>query len=390
MISTFSRRLLPTLAGAFAFLCVTGHAAEAKSPSNQSLRNELEAAIQRGARFLEKQQQADGHWSDSNHPAVTAMALLALRGQPQTKADAKLSPELDRGYRFLTGTAKPDGGLYVRDLPNYNTSLSLLALLAANRPDYDPLLRSARKYLVGLQNDLDEKGKQDSVFDGGIGYGSKYNHSDMGNTIQALEALYYSKHLVADQKLADAKDLDWKAVIGFIQNCQNLPSHNTQLWVSGDITNKGGFVYYPGMSMAGGETNATTGKVALRSYGSVSYGGLLSYVYANLSPNDPRVLGVLDWLGKNYTLEENPGMGPQGLFYYYHTMSKALSAAGIDELQLANGTRAAWRQPLGLRLLNLQKSDGSWANDNGRWWEKDAVLVTAYAMLTLQRIHAGL
>mgnify|MGYP003341753948 CR=1 FL=1 len=37
---------------------------------------------------------------------------------------------------------------------------------------------------------------------------------------------------------------------------------NAQPWVSGDAANKGGFIYYPGHSMAGGTTNAATGRVA--------------------------------------------------------------------------------------------------------------------------------
>ena len=98
---------------------------------------------------------------------------------------------------------------------------------------------------------------------------------------------------------------------------------------------------------------------------------------------------VLEWLQKNYTLEENPGMGEQGLYYYYHTMAKALSAYGLDALPTKKGS-VKWREQLALRLINLQKRDGSWENNNGRWWEKDPALVTSYAMLTLEMIARGL
>src|SRR5206468_2433758 len=145
--------------------------------------------------------------------------------------------------------------------------------------------------------------------------------------------------------------------------------------------NKGGFIYYPGHSMAGNETNAATGRVALRSYGSISYGGMLSYLYADLKRDDPRVTAVFDWLRRNYTLEENPGLGPQGFFFYCHTMSKALSLYGVDELELKNGNRVNWRKELAMKLINLQQRDGSWENQNGRWWEKDPALVTAYCVL---------
>src|SRR5204863_4587010 len=126
---------------------------------------------------------------------------------------------------------------------------------------------------------------------------------DMANTAAALEALYYTKHLIQDQKPSEGQDLNWRAAIEFLQNCQNLPAYNKQPWASDDPKNKGGFVYYPGHSMAGSETNAA-GRVALRSYGSITYAGLLSYIYCDLKTDDPRVAAVLNWLQKNYTLDE--------------------------------------------------------------------------------------
>jgi squalene-hopene/tetraprenyl-beta-curcumene cyclase len=98
----------------------------------------------------------------------------------------------------------------------------------------------------------------------------------------------------------------------------------------------------------------------------------------------------MDWLRANYSLEENPGMGPQGYFYYLHLMTKALNAAQVDSLEVKNGQRVDWRHDVAMRLINLQKPDGSWVNDNGRWWEKDANLVTAYAVMSLEILQRGL
>jgi squalene-hopene/tetraprenyl-beta-curcumene cyclase len=110
-------------------------------------------------------------------------------------------------------------------------------------------------------------------------------------------------------------------------------------------------------------------------------------IYAKLGPDDPRVTAVKTWLGKNYTLDENPGMGAQGLYYYYQTMSKALSAANLDMLPLESGKQADWRNDLAVTLLSKQREDGSWVNDNGRWMESNPVLVTAYTVLSLAQIH---
>jgi len=83
-------------------------------------------------------------------------------------------------------------------------------------------------------------------------------------------------------------------------------------------------------------------------------------------------------------------MKKEGLYYYYHTMAKALSAAGIETLTLKDGTRVNWRQNLARRLLDLQREDGSWVNESGRFWEKDPNLVTSYATIALEIIHRGL
>ena len=98
----------------------------------------------------------------------------------------------------------------------------------------------------------------------------------------------------------------------------------------------------------------------------------------------------MDWLRKNYSLEENPGLGQQGYFYYLHLMTKALNATRVDELDIAGAEKVDWRRDVAMRLINLQKADGSWQNDNGRWWEKDPNLVTAYAVMSLEIIHRGI
>lgn len=368
----------------------TGTAPPPAVVSDTSFRNEVERAIDRGLAWLQASQNSNGWWSSPDHPAVTALGLMAFGGEPRGRYQRNEPDWLKRGYAYVVSCAQPDGGIHRSNLVTYNTALCLTALATANKPEYEPLILRARRCLIGLQLDFGEKGKPDNVFDGGVGYGSHYEHSDMGNTVFALEALYYSKRLIEDKGLADARDLDWAAAISFLQNCQNLPGYNKQTWASDAPRDKGGFIYYPGHSMAGGETNAATGRVALRSYGSISYAGMLSYIYANLKHDDPRVLAVFNWLQKNYTLDENPGMGAEGLYFYFHMMAKALNAYGAQEIGLQSGQKVNWRRELAAKLLNLQRPDGSWYNDNGRWWEKDPALVTSYATLALEMTHRSL
>jgi squalene-hopene/tetraprenyl-beta-curcumene cyclase len=362
----------------------------ARSKSDVSLKLEVENAIGKGLTWLATKQKPEGFWGQQEYPAMTALVLTGFQGDQSGFYKRKYEQAINRGYDYILKCTKPDGGIYGKDLNNYNTSISLMALLVANRPEYQPAIKKARSYLIGLQDDFGEKGMGDDPLDGGIGYGGTYKHSDLANTSFALEALYYSRYLKSDVAGdAEAKDLNWKAAIQFISRTQNLPGYNDQKWASDDPDNKGGFVYFPEDSKAG-EVKLPTGKIALRSYGSMSYAGLMSYIYAQLDKNDPRVKAVYDWLSSHYTLDENPGMGKDGLYYYYHTMAKALSIYGVETLTLKDGKTVNWRKDLAKRLMDLQNGDGFWVNESGRWWERDPVLVTSYAVITLEIIARGL
>ena len=367
--------------------------AGAQNAQNLSLKLEIKRAVDKGLDWLADNQNEGGWWSTEDHPAVTALALTAFQREPDDYRKTKHARKIENGYFHLLSCVHDDGSIYrKKELVTYNTSCSIMALVSADNPDYDMTLRKARNFLIGLQWDFDKKGKLDNPLDGGIGYGGTYPHSDMSNTTLALEALYYTSHLVSEDKDADIemKQLNWKAVRHFLQNSQNLPSVNGQKWASDNPRDKGGFVYFPGNTKSETVT-LPDGRQALRSYGSISYAGLLSYIYADLKKDDPRVIAVFEWLKKNYTLKENPGMGPQGLFYYYHTMAKALAMHGTNELPSSDGKTVDWRKELALQLINLQKTDGHWINDqHARWWENDPALVTSYSLLALEAIYRDL
>jgi len=361
------------------------------SKSDISLKLELENAIGRGLTWMAGKQQPGGNWGQAEYPAVSALTLTAFQGDPSGFYKHKYEENIKNGYDYLLQNVRQDGGIYGKDLKNYNTAISMMAFLMARNTAYEPILKKGRSYLSSQQDDFGEKGMGDHPLDGGIGYGGTYKNSDINNTTTALEAIYYTRYLKSDvANDPESKELNWKAAVQFISRTQNLPGSNDQKWVSSDPDNKGGFVYFPGDSKAGYQ-KLPDDKTALRSYGSASYNGLLSYIYAQMDRSDPRVKSVVDWLNRHYSLEENPGMEQAGLFYYYHTMAKALSIAGIDTIVLKNGTRVNWRKDLAKHLLDLQSADGSWVNQkSGRFWEKDPNLVTTYAVITLEILHRGL
>jgi len=355
--------------------------------ADESLRNEVQAAIDKGVRYLKsKQDAATGAIGTADHPAFTALGLMAIMGDPRV-TDKEMPTEAQKGYGFLLANQKEDGGIYAVGLPNYNTSLALTALTMAGRENkYRDAILKARRLVIGGQYDDGEKGKQDTPYDGGVGYGSK-PPTDMSNTHFALEALYHARmYLQDDPASKNEPQLNYSAAIDFVSRCQNLSATNKSTWVSDDAKNKGGFIYRPGESKVVAPDDLGNGKTALRSYASMGYAGLLSFIYADVKPKDQRVVAVKEWLSKNYSVKENPGIGQEGLYYYYHTMAKALNLAQIDFIGTPDGKKVNWRADLAKQLFNLQKEDGSWANENGRWMEKDSVLVTAYAVLALEHI----
>jgi squalene-hopene/tetraprenyl-beta-curcumene cyclase len=381
--------------GLATLLFLTGANAQTLSARNESTKQEIGLAFQRGLAFLKSRQNPEtGAWGDAEPVAFTALAIASHLANPERKPTDALTPELEKAYAYLLKNVQPDGGIYIKARANYNTALALMALVLHPAPSqFDQQILAARRYLIGRQMDLDEKGKTDHPLDGGIGYGDDRGfHADLSNTHFTMEALKYAEAYLADRgdALRDEPKLNFAAAIKFIERCQNLPGSNDQPWVSNNEKERGGFIYGPTETRGPQEEPDANGRVAMRSYGSISYAGLLSFMYAGLTAEDPRVSAAIGWLSDNFTLDENPAMGAQGQYYYYHTMAKSLRAADLDELKLKDGGKVAWREALAGKLLNLQKGDGHWVNDGaGRWMESDPVLVTSYVLLALGHVSAS-
>jgi hypothetical protein len=322
---------------------------------------------------LRSRGQADnGSFSGETGSAVTALCVRAiLEHRPQATDD----PVVKKALQYIESKIQGDGGIYARGsrYRNYETSVSVGALIKANKGGrYDSVLKRAEAFLKDIQWDEGEGVESSDPAYGGAGYG-KHERPDLSNTSFLIDALHELGNGSEDEAIRKA--------LQFVARTQNLPDQGNDT-EHAKLIGDGGFYYTPA---AGGQSQAgETDGGGLRSYGSMTYAGLKSMIYAGVTADDPRVMAAMTFIRKNYSLKDNPGMGQSGLFYYYHTFAKTLDAAGIEVVDDDSGTPHAWRMELSRTLLETQQEDGSWVNGRSdRWMEGDRQLVTAYALLAL-------
>lgn len=342
--------------------------AQTVGPKPEDLAKSREKAVN----FLKTSQAADGSWTSPESPGVSGLVVysLLLSGVPAS------DPVVEKGLKHLTSFTQPDGGIYSPKSHhgNYETSITLLALSLANKDGkYKDAIANAEKYLRKLQWDDSESTDASDVKYGGAGYGRTGDRPDLSNTVFFLDALKAAG--------ATKDDPAVKKALVFLSRCQNLETeHNTTKFPT--LVNDGGFYYTPA---AGGNSQAgNTPNGGLRSYGSMTYAGLKSMVFAGLTPEDPRVKAAFEWITKFYSVEENPGLGQQGVFYYSQIFAKTLSSMDLDTIKDAQGKAHDWRKELGDRLISIQQENGSWVNKNDRWMEGNPDLATAYVLIALK------
>ncbi len=361
-------------------LAVTVLACAAICPADETdWRAQTKAAVDRGLVFLAATQQADGGWEDRGRsdPAITSLVAKCFIQSPDYGPGHPVSK---RAIRFILRNVQSDGGIYVPDrgLNNYYTSVAVMALSATRQAEHHTVIQSAQAFLKKGQWDEAESIDKTNSWYGGAGYGS-HKRPDLSNTQMMLEAL--------KQSGLSRDDPAYQKALVFISRSQMLAEHNDQKFARG--ASDGGFIYTPandGESKAGVESIG--GKKVLRSYGSMTYAGFKSMLYAGLSRDDRRVRAAFDWFRQHYTLDANPNMpaarSQEGLYYYYHTFARALDTWGDETIADAAGSPHLWRRELCEKLCKRQRSDGSWVNDSDRWFEGNPHLVSAYAILAIQ------
>jgi len=368
---------------------------------DEATRQRGREAAAKAIEYLRTQQDQDsGAWAYNpegpNLPAVTGLVVTGMLKDPRIDArDASVRAGID----YMLDTQQPDGGIYDVILPNYNTSICLSALAEAQTPDAAAALSRGRSFLLGLQYheggewgaeapDFTEPVDPSHPYYGGVGYG-KHGRPDLSNLAFFLQAMHDTG--------VSADDPAFQRALVFLSRTQMLDESNDMPYADG--SSQGGFIYATvpnresidgrvGQSQAG-EFEETiddgTSVSRLRAYGSMTYAGFKSLIFADLERTDPRVVAAERWIREHYTLDENPGLGDDGLYYYYLMMARALGAWGESELAPAPGEEPIdWRADLIDTLASLQAEDGRFAVRSSRWMEDNEVLITAYALLALQ------
>jgi squalene-hopene/tetraprenyl-beta-curcumene cyclase len=399
--STFARGLALGLAVACVTPAVVTRPAAAQAPATAPALTATDPAgraqqlIDRGLAFLQTQQKPDGGWASGREPP--AFTALVVRAFVLDKHHSPDSDVVQRAVAQLVAAQQPDGGIYRDTLATYNTAIAVSALapVAKQKPELQPAVEKAVAYLRGQQvlpgaksdSGLPQiKDDNDPQF-GGWTYGGAGRRGpgrpDLSNVQVTLDAL----------KDAGLKPDDpaFQNALKFATRLQNHSETNDQAWAGDD----GGFVYAPGDSAAGSFTTPD-GKKRLRSYGSMTYAGLKSFVYAGLSKADPRVQAAWKWITGNWTLDTNPGIkegggDPQdGIFYYYHTLARALHEYGEPVIATPDGKQVDWRVAFVEKMASLQQPDGSWRGSQGRWMENNPTLTTAFVVLALHEVSDDL
>ncbi len=378
-----TRRVLLALGVCFSCVFLWASPTRAVAPAvDEAARAESRQAqpiIDRAITFLRQaQDEKTGGWSvppagspQPSLPAITALVINGLLMQPGVTA---ADPAVKRGVEYILSFAQPDGGIYDGILPSYNTAICLSALARVDTPEAKAAIGPAQNFLRNSQwgTASPAGGKEAPVLDGvlidadhpfygGLGYGNR-GRPDLSNLAFMLQAF-------ADSGVPN-DDPAVKRAVAFLQRCQMLHKDpagkvvNDQPYAKS--SRQGGFIYATaenaqtigqGQSFAGSmQETLSDGTVAsrLRAYGSVTYLGFKSYIYAGFTPNDPRVIAARDWARSNYTLAENPGIGTDGYYYYILAFARAMKASGAKTIDVTS--YASLRNTLYVTPLPLQTS----------------------------------
>jgi hypothetical protein len=385
-------------------LVLWGATARAASP----LLPRIDAALEKGAAFVLKQQGVDGAWRSATYGAMkdgTSLTPLAVKALWFGSRSPEAQQAVARGLEFLAHLVDdkgavapgPDGMAY----PVYSAAVASIVLGFSPAPEH----RRARDALLQFlrERQLDERNgwsATDSDY-GGWGYylggpgafaiprkppsGAPVPpmlSSNVSSTVMVVGALGLAGASPDDPALARARL--------FIERMQNFAADPADADPEYD---DGGFHFTPDDLVENKPGAAGTdrhGRARFRSYGSMTADGLRALLRLGYGPEHPRVRAAAAWLTRNFSARRCPGQFPpideerrESVFFYWSwTAGHALRALGASTLNAPSG-RVNWAGDMSEALLRRQHPDGSWSNRFKEMREDDPLVATPLALAAL-------
>jgi len=337
-----------------------------------------ERALPRGIAWLLSQQASDGAWRSKTYGQLrggagnTALAVYALTAAWPELNTAQRS-QVKRGIDFLVAHQDPAGfvrGVDAADYPTYGTALTAIAIERTGLPDWDMPRSRMLAYLRAAQCATAFQPVTDPRDVGGWGLTggdpedpSSFALANVSTTRLALEALR-----------GEAPNADLPRASEFLGHLQDRrrdsPDYGGFHFVTApdDSLNKAGY--------------SKDGRDALhaRAYASPTADGLLALRASGVTADDVRVKAVAAWLEKSR--KDGTANVPAGLRYYRSAaLAHVLTEAGVLD-------RSVEAERIAQELSNLQRPDGSWANDDTAMREDDPLVATAFAIEALATLQS--
>lgn len=303
---------------------------------------QVQRAIARGVRYLQRVQLADGSWPERYYPGgETALATLALLQAGQSPADASMRAALE----------------HVRAIPlehTYVVSLKIMALSKADPAKYRAEIRDAARWLMRAQTQA-----------GLWGYrltGGRWDHSNSQYALLGLRAAAEAGVPVSGGVWA-----------------------RSRVRVIGTQNDDGGWAYREKGTSYGSMTAANVSNLVILG-GNVALPQERSFVNG-VAPrcgkyrgNRPLIKG-LAWLGRFFQADQNPGRGNAFEYYWLYAAERAGILSGRQYFG-----RHDWYREGAAELVRTQLPDGSWAGRGGHLPIAD----TAFGLLFLAKGHKPL
>ncbi len=315
-------------------------------------------AINRGTAYLLGQQRSNGSWSEmaAQNGGITALCTLALLNSGVPPDD----PRMQKALNYLR-KLKPER--------TYVVSLQTMVFARAEPGRDRELIFRNVKWFERTQ--ITEGPTKGSWTYPGLGIGS----GDNSNSQFALLALHEAERVGV---AADSRT--WLLAKKYWETCQNKNGSwgYTRQNTSGT-----------GSMTCAGITSLTIAADRAQSSDARVVGDQIDCCMAGAMKDADRIDQAVQWLGRNYSVTRNPGVGGESwLLYYLYGMERAgrLTARRFIPLQAPNAKsdRADWyREGAEYLIRNQERLSGFWTGAGHT--ETNPLVGTSFALLFLSK-----